>query len=179
MPPPFPPWLPNAPGWEGLPTRFETKEAKRRHPPGRGLVGQAQDTHRRSRLCAVAETCRTPVRCRAQTPGGKRGRNRRDAGPPEDSGEARGVGGTQAHLLATVPGSVRRGGRVGSAGSVESRRYSGRGYLVRTPPPPRASSASQLLLTPAFQCKSFRGHADSAASSVSQSPGRRPTTGGG
>lgn len=101
------------------------------------------------------------------------------AGRREDSSEARGVAGAQAHSLATAPGSVRRGSRSGLAGSAECRSSSGREHLARTQPSPQASSAPQLLHSPAFQCKSFRGHADSTASSASQSPRLRATPGGG
>lgn len=107
---------PNAPGGKGFPSlrsRPEDQRSQSSTPPGRGLGGRAQGTHHRSRRCAVAVTCRTPVRRRAETPGGKRGRNLRAAGRREDSGEARGVAVAQAHSLATAPGSTRgRGGLV-------------------------------------------------------------------
>lgn len=68
----------------------------------------------------------------------------------------------------------RRGGRVGLAGPgarvPASGSSPGRGRPVCTQPPPRASSASQRLSSPAFRSKSFRGHAESTASSASRRP---------
>ena len=46
----------------------------------------------------------------------------------------------------------------------------GRGRPVYTQPPPRASSASRRLPSPAFRFKSFRGHAESTASLASLRP---------
>lgn len=100
----------------------------------------------------------------------------RDAGreawqEPSGSQPARGAqtGGAPAHSLATAPGSARRrGSRVGSLGR-ESRRLEVQ-QAAGTQPPLRAPSASRLLPSPAFHCKSFRDHAESSAFSGSQSP---------
>lgn len=146
---------------------------------GAASVARPQGTHRHSHRCAAAATCCTPECYRDKTPGRKHGRSRRNAGR-QARGQRRCARSSraQAHSLATAPGSVRRGSRSGLAGSAESRSSSGREHLARTQPSPQASSAPQLLHSPAFQCKSFRGHADSTASSVSRSPRLRATPGG-
>lgn len=164
------------PGWGGGGLPIPSLEPPGpRLPPGRGLGGRADGTHRRSRRCAAAGTCRTPERCLTEKPGGKSGRNCPTAGRCEDSKEARAVSGAQAHSLETGPGSAgRRGCGVGLTGSGAREPVSGsslgRGRPVYTQPPPRASSASRRLPSPAFRFKSFRGHAESTAFLASLRP---------
>lgn len=179
MPPSFPPWLSERSrvgrASRLLPSRPKDQGSQTSAPPGDGLGGRAQGTYRRSHLCAAAATCRGPLRRRAERPGVKHRRNRRNAGRREDSGEARGVAGAQAHSLATAPGSQER--LPGGLSGVEALpRPRAQGPLATAP---RASSASQLLPSPAVRSKSFRGHVVSAASSAGRSPGLRATLGGG
>lgn len=179
VPPSFPPWLSERSrvgrASRLLPSRPKDQGSQTSAPPGDGLGGRAQGTYRRSRLCAAAATCRGPLRRRAERPGVKHRRNRRNAGRREDSGEARGVAGAQAHSLATAPGSQER--LPGGLSGVEALpRPRAQGPLATAP---RASSASQLLPSPAVRSKSFRGHVVSAASSAGRSPGLRATLGGG
>lgn len=93
-------------------------------------------------------------------------------------GQRRGArGGRRAGALAP-DGSRKCQGRQ-PGGLSGSKCNPGHGLQVRAQPPPRASSASQQLPSPAVCFKSFRGQVGSAASSAGRSPGLRATLGGG
>lgn len=160
----------------GLPIPFLESPGPR--PPrgrGLGLGGRAKGTHRRSRRCAAAATCRTPGSCRAER--GRAGSAAGTVGPPAGAGTAtRRAQGPARRRTSSRPVRKRRQERrpVGLAGSgaggPASGSSPGRGRSVHTQPPPRASSASRLLPPPAFRAKSFRGHAESTASSARLRP---------
>lgn len=135
-------------------------------------------THRRSRRCAAAATCRTPGAAELREAG--REARQELSGRRPVRGHRRGARrGRRAGALAGDGSRKRRrerrprGARDGSAGSAgsgtgepASGSSAGRGRPVRTQPPPRASSASPQLPSPAFRSKSFRGHAESTAPSA-------------
>lgn len=148
------PHVPGEKSFQSLP--WTLKDAEPRFPTGSGLRGRAAGTHRRSRRCAAAATCCPPVRRGAQKPGDKRRGNCPAAGRRKDSCEARGRAGTQAHSLATAPGSA--GEAAGWARRCESRREeaqwaTGVGHTrnrpLRLPPP-----AGCFFLPPSALCPS-------------------------